>query len=75
MQIEMTDIQLYKEIESLPDDLKKQALDFVAFLKQKAKSSQDKDKPKVRKAGIAKGYFVKMSDDFDEPLEEFKDYM
>lgn len=75
MEAEMTDIQLYKEIESLPDDLKKQALDFVTFLKQKAKSSSNKEQPKERKAGIAKGYFVEMSDDFDEPLEDFKDYM
>jgi len=74
----MTDIQLYKDIESLPEDLKKQVLDFVAFLKQKAKtkSKQTKpEKPKERKAGIAKGYFTKMTDDFDEPLEDFKEYM
>ncbi|NJK75757.1 MAG: type II toxin-antitoxin system Phd/YefM family antitoxin [Oscillatoriales cyanobacterium RU_3_3] len=32
-----------------------------------------KDKPD-RKAGSAKG-MVWMSDDFDEPLEEFKEYM
>lgn len=70
----MTDIQLYKEIESLPDDLKKQALDFVTFLKQKAKSSSNKKQPKERKAGSLKGKIM-MSDDFDEPLEDFKDYM
>lgn len=69
----MTDLQLYKEIESLPEELKKQVSDFVEFLKQKTKRSSVKTK--TRKAGIAKGYFGKMSDDFDEPLEEFKDYM
>ena len=74
----MTDIQLYKDIESLPEDLKKQVLDFVAFLKQKAKTAAKQPKPekrKERKAGIAKGYFSKMADDFDEPLEDFKEYM
>lgn len=70
----MKDIQLYKEIESLPEDLKQQALDFIAFLKQKVKSSSEKSKPKERKAGSLKGK-IKMSDDFDEPLEGFKDYM
>ncbi|MFA7445647.1 MAG: DUF2281 domain-containing protein [Flavobacteriaceae bacterium] len=71
----MTDIQLYKEIETLPKDLKKQVSDFVASLKEKIKSSSKEEKPKKRKAGIAKGYFIKMSDDFDEPLEDFKEYM
>lgn len=64
----MTDIQLYKEIESLPEDLKKQVLDFVAFLKQKAKSTSklpEKRKPTERKAGSLKGKIF-MADDFDE---------
>jgi hypothetical protein len=69
----MTDIQLYKDIESLPEDLKKQLFDFVIFLKQKAKYSKP-EKLKERKAGSLKGK-IKMSDDFDEPLEEFKDYI
>ena len=46
----MTNIQLYKDIESLPDDLKKQALDFVEFLKQKAKSESNNNKLRERKA-------------------------
>lgn len=70
----MTDIQLYKEIESLPEDLKKQVSDFVAFLGQKVKSSSKKEKLQERKPGSLKGK-IHMSDDFDEPLEEFKDYM
>lgn len=70
----MTDIQLYKEIESLPENLKKQVSDFVAFLKEKAKKTSEKKKIKERKAGSLKGK-IKMSDDFDEPLEEFKEYM
>ena len=31
-------------------------------------------KPKKRKAGFLKGTF-EMSDDFDDPIEDFKDYM
>lgn len=71
----MTDIQLYKEIESLPEELKKQVSDFVERLKKKTKFASKKEKINERKAGIAKGFFIKMSDDFDEPLEEFKEYM
>jgi hypothetical protein len=67
----MTDLQLYSQISSLPADLKKEVSDFVEFLKQKAKS---KAKPKERKFGYAKDFF-KMAPDFDEPLEDFKDYM
>lgn len=67
----MTDLQLYSQISSLPADLKKEVSDFVEFLKQKSKANA---KPKERKFGYAKGFF-KMSPDFDEPLEDFKDYM
>lgn len=67
----MTNLQLYSQISSLPTDLKKEVSDFVEFLKQKAKS---KAKPKERKFGYEKGFF-KMSNDFDEPMEDFKEYM
>ena len=66
-----TDLQLYMEISSLPADLKQEVSDFVQFLKQKAKAKKE---PKARQFGYAKGFF-KMSADFDEPLEDFKDYM
>jgi hypothetical protein len=67
----MTDLQLYTQISSLPADLKKEVSDFVEFLKHKTKS---KPRLKKRQLGAAKGLIV-MSPDFDEPLEDFKDYM
>ena len=66
----MNDTQLLSQISSLPDSLKKEVSDFVEFLKQK---SMTKNKLKEREFGYAKGFF-KMSSDFDEPLEDFKDY-
>jgi Protein of unknown function (DUF2281) len=45
--------------------------DFVEFLKQKSKS---KAEPKERKFGYAKD-FLKMAPAFDEPLEDFKNWM
>ena len=67
----MTDLQLFTELSSLPKDLKKEVEDFIAFLKTKAR----KQRPiKQRQFGAAKGFFV-MHDDFDKPLEDFKDYM
>ncbi len=67
----MTNTQLLNQISVLPENLKKEVADFVAFLSQK---SQKEQKPKKRKFGSAKG-MVKMSPDFDEPLEDFKEYM
>jgi hypothetical protein len=69
--IDMTNIQLYAQISSLPSDLKKEVSDFVDFLKQKSKKGK---KIKERQFGYSKGFFT-MSDDFDEPLEDFKEYM
>lgn len=68
----MTDLQLYKEIESLPADLKKQVRDFMEFLIEKTKSTKRKKPEAV--FGYLKGK-ITMSPDFDEPLEEFKEYM
>lgn len=66
----MNDLQLYSQISSLPSELKKQVSDFVASLKKK--SSIDK-KNQERQFGYAKGFF-KLADDFDEPIEDFKEY-
>ncbi len=67
----MDNTQLYSSIAALPDALKNEVSDFVAFLQQKIKSEK---KIKERKFGCAKGFFT-ISPDFDEPLEDFKEYM
>jgi|GEM_PF-456228 len=63
-------ILLYKKLTSLPDHLKSEVDDFIDFLLAKAKGKEKKPKPKY---GSARGMFV-MKPDFDEPLEDFKDY-
>ena len=55
----------------LPNALKDEVSDFVAFLKEKSKN---KNKVKERKFGCAKG-LIELAPDFDEPLDDFKDYM
>ncbi len=65
----MNDIQLYTKISSLPEELKQQVWDFVTSLKNEPRTPLNE-----RKFGMAKGFFT-MADDFDEPLEDFKDYM
>lgn len=70
----MKDSSLKYEIDSLPKALRDQVMDFIAFLVEKNKNPKDKPKAKKRQFGAGKGK-VKMSNDFDEPLEDFKDYM
>lgn len=66
----MTTTILYSKINNLPPSMLKEVDDFVEFLKTK----QKKDKIKERKFGCAKGLIV-MHEDFDAPLEDFKEYM
>jgi len=68
----MTVAQLVAKYESLPDELKKEAEAYIDSLHEQANSSGETDK--LRPIGMAKGR-IWMSDDFDEPLEDFKDYM
>jgi hypothetical protein len=55
----------------LPKDLRAEVADFVEFLKKKTRT---KSKLKSREFGFAKGKIL-LSSDFDEPMEEFKNYM
>ena len=67
----MKSIQLYTKLSYLPNDLKSEVIDFIDFLLSKKKKEMIKKKPQF---GCAKGQFY-MSPDFDEPLEDFKEYM
>ncbi len=67
----MSTAQLISQIEALPENLKTEVEDFVAFLAQKQKPKKEITE---RQLGGLKGAFI-MSPDFDEPLEDFKEYM
>ncbi|MFN9997998.1 MAG: DUF2281 domain-containing protein [bacterium] len=67
----MTNTALNSEINSLPKALREEVADYVAFLKAKTKS---KKQLKQREFGFAKGK-NKLSKDFDEPLDIFKEYI
>ena len=64
---------LYKKFENLPDHLKMQVSDFIDFL-AKRKNNEFANIPPKPKFGSAKGKF-KIKTGFDEPLEDFKEYM
>ena len=66
----MSELTLHTKLESLPPNLKKEVSDFVDFLLSKSKTSTKKP----AKFGSAKNK-IKMSADFNEPLEDFEDYM
>lgn len=65
---------LYSKLNQLPENLKSEVLDFIDFLLSKPKVPKESKDSQVPKFGSGKGMFV-MKDDFDEPLEDFKDYM
>jgi Protein of unknown function (DUF2281) len=67
----LNDTLLYNKLSTLPENLKSEVSDFIDILVVKVKKTSEKKKPKF---GSGKGIFV-MHDDFDEPLEDFKDYM
>jgi hypothetical protein len=67
----MANSSLKIDIDSLPMSLRKEVADFVAFLKVKNKK---KATVKSREFGYAKGK-IQLSEDFDEPLEDFKEYL
>lgn len=68
----MSTTQLSEEIATLPPDLQAEVRDFVAFLKTKTPKPQPP--LKERQFGAGKGR-ITMADNFDEPLEDFKEYM
>ncbi len=68
----MTDVQLYTKLSGLPLNLKNEVSDYIDFIK--FKSVRESLKIKKRIAGQAKG-LISMKDDFDDPIEGFKEYM
>jgi hypothetical protein len=53
----------------------KKLLDDLASLNLIKLEINEKPKKKERKFGSMKGLVVNIADDFDAPLEDFKDYM
>ncbi len=68
----MTDIQLYTKLSNLPANLKSEVADFIDFMKFKSEKNSLKIKRRI--AGKAKG-MISMKENFDDPVEGFKEYM
>lgn len=71
----MKDTIILTKIAMLPESMKDELDSFLDSLLEKSKENTIvKSTKKHPKAGFLKGTF-KMSEDFDEPLEDFKEYM
>ncbi|MGB3849169.1 MAG: DUF2281 domain-containing protein [Tunicatimonas sp.] len=71
----MNELTIVRRIANLKPKQQEMVAAFVEFLEQKSQAASAVDKnPPLLKAGFLKGTFA-MSDDFDKPLDDFKDYM
>ena len=74
----MSAVTLNGKIEMLPLYRQQEVSDFVDFLLSSENITNTKNDSSTRKhpyAGCMSGAFGKMSDDFNEPLDDFRDYM
>lgn len=77
----MENLELLEKVSQLPGDKQKEVSDFIDFLitkqangSQKEDGNQNiekKEQKKHPKAGCMKGSVYYMSEDFNEPLEDF----
>lgn len=67
---------LEKELETLPEYAVEEVVDFIRFIKQKIeRSATKKAEAKSSMFGVWKDEPFYMSNDFDEPIEDFAEYM
>ena len=72
--------KIKSKLVEVPEDRLEEIYDFVEFILEKSKvksNAQGISSPKsaVRKFGCGKGIFTYVSEDFDDSLPEFEEYM
>ena len=72
----MIETAILKNLEKLPESVKQAVLDYIEFLVNRYAQEPPKTEKVAKRGGLGiwKGK-IWMSDDFDEPLEDLKDYM
>lgn len=67
---------ILKNLEKLPESVKQAVLDYTEFLVNRYVEEVPKTEKAAKRGGLGiwKGK-IWMADDFDEPLEDLKDYM
>jgi len=66
----LNDQQILADIHALPEEKQAEVLDFIAKLK-----ASKKERRKHPLWGAIPNLVIHMAEDFDEPLEEFAEYM
>ncbi len=69
---------IIQKIDKMPMFLQKEVDDFIDFLMAKHLKNANATPEAIetlRPIGTLKGLVVQMADDFDAPMEDFKDYM
>jgi hypothetical protein len=69
----MDQLHILEKIKMIPVAYQQEVEDFIDFILQKKVDKKDKEKTN-RKLGLLKGK-MKMTGDFNAPLDDFKDYM
>jgi hypothetical protein len=70
-----TDTEILNTIAQMPEPLKQELLHYAKYLFENYSKVEAKGKaPKRNGLGIWKDK-IRIADDFDEPLEDFKEYM
>ena len=70
----MIDDATLEKVKTFPIKYQDEVKNFIEFIEEK-KIMEEPPSLKKRKAGMFKGLVKYMADDFDAPLEDFKDYM
>ncbi|MEG4488832.1 type II toxin-antitoxin system VapB family antitoxin [Microcoleus sp. D2_18a_B4] len=72
----MRETAILKNLEKLPESVKQAVLDYIEFLVNRYAQEVPQTEKAAKRGGLGiwKGK-IWMSDDFDEPLEDLKDYM
>ncbi|NEO87702.1 MAG: DUF2281 domain-containing protein [Spirulina sp. SIO3F2] len=69
---------ILEKLETLPNSLQTEVLHYIEFLSERYTSQSDSSEtqPKKKRSGILEGMFsLPLPDDFDEPLDDFAEYM
>jgi hypothetical protein len=72
------DAEIVQTLREMPEPLKQELLHYAKYLLENySEIASERDLPRSkRRSGILKGTFVlPLPDDFDEPLEDFEEYM
>jgi hypothetical protein len=71
----MTALSIFAKLEKLPPALKVEAMQFIEFLVEKSSGKKSKTRQNHKPVfGSLRGK-IKLSDDFDAPLDDFREYM